>query len=254
MQLSKFDKKIINLKTNLTPNEKVIVEYIHSHPSDINQMTISQLAKKLHYSSSFISKTVKKIGYVDLSELRYELKNELLRQENYTETNAIDQQKIDIDKTNNLLLQTNFQQINKLIQNATAIYVYGTGHSQANYMRELSRNLMQLVNVPVIFLSGLSEFESVQTTIKSTDCICIASISGESSTVLNVVKYLVLNKVPIVSFTVFSDNTLASLATYSMFYYSTPIQNPVGNRNVVSYLSLGFCIDFIIREYINYLE
>lgn len=249
-----FDQKVIKLNTKLTDNEKSIVEYIHSHSDDINEMTISELANKVHYSSSFISKVVRKIGYSNFAELRFELKKDLDGKTRPNDLNIIDQQKIDISKTDSLLLQTKFTPINKLLEKSTAVYVYGTGHSQANYMRELSRNLMLLVKVPVIFLSGLSEFEAVQPAIKPTDIIWIASISGESTSVIDGVKYLILNKVPIVSLTVFSDNTLASLATYNLYYYSTPIPNPSGRKDIVSYLSLGYCIDYIIREYIDYLN
>ncbi|APX71556.1 MurR/RpiR family transcriptional regulator [Companilactobacillus allii] len=254
MTSAKFDQRIINLTKDLTTNEKSVIDYIHTHTADINKMTISQLAQNVHYSNSFISKVVKKIGYADFAEMRYELKEENEKNDISKEFDVISQQRIDIAKTNSLLLQTKFDSINKLLDEATAVYVYGTGHSQANYIRELSRNLMLLVKVPVILLSGLSEFESVQPSIKKTDCVLIASISGESPTVIKGVKYLVLNKVPIISLTEFSDNTLASLSTYNLFYYSTPIPNPTGRKDVVSFLSLGYCIDFVIREYIDYLN
>ncbi|GEO46270.1 MurR/RpiR family transcriptional regulator [Companilactobacillus kimchii] len=254
MAVNNFDQRIVNLTHPLTENEKNVIEYIHQHQSEINGLTISELAKKIHYSSSFISKLVKKIGYTDFAELRYDLKSSIEEKADSPQYRVINQQKIDISKTNSMLIQTSFDSINHLLKNSTAIYVYGTGHSQANYMRELSRNLMLLVNVPVIFLSGRSEFESVQPVIKSTDCIWIASISGESRNVIEGTKLLCLNQVPIISMTPFSDNTLASLATYNLFYYSTPIPNPIRNRDVVSYLSLGYCIDYVIREYIDFLQ
>lgn len=254
MSSTNFDQRIISLTHPLTENEMNVAEYIHEHQSEINNLTISQLAQKVHYSSSFISKLVKKIGYTNFAELRYDLKSNIEKETNSPQYKVIDQQKTNIAKTNSMLLQTNFDSINHLLKNSTAIYVYGTGHSQANYMRELSRNLMSLVNVPVIFLSGRSEFESVQPVIKSTDCIWIASISGESKNVIQGVKLLCLNRVPVISLTPFSDNTLASLATYNLFYYSTPISNPVRDREIISYLSLGYCIDYVIREYINFYE
>ena len=254
MEINSFDQRIVNLNHPLTENEKNVIEYIHQHQSEINSLTISELAQKIHYSSSFISKLIKKIGYTNFAELRYELKSNIEKENMSIQYKVIDQQRNDISKTNSMLMQTSFDSINHLLKNSTAIYVYGTGHSQANYMRELSRNLMLLVNVPVIFLSGQSEFESVQPVIKSTDCIWIASISGKSKNVIEGVKMLCLNQVLIISMTPFSDNTLASLATYNLFYYSTPIPNPIRNRDVVSYLSLGYCIDYVIREYIDFLQ
>ncbi|MFC2820498.1 MAG: MurR/RpiR family transcriptional regulator, partial [Veillonella sp.] len=215
----------------------------------INRKTISELAKETHFSSSFISKLVKKIGYDSFAAMRLDLKNDLVKKIESNEYGVLKNQNIDIAKTNSLLLQMNFKPINKLFDTATAIYVYGTGHSQNNYMRELSRNLMALVNVPVIFLSGQSEFQSVIYTAKSTSCFIIASTTGKTPVLIDAVKILNLSQVPIISFTSFSDNELSDLATYNLFYYLTPIKNPTNHRNIRSYLPLGYVVDFVISLY-----
>jgi len=120
---SKFDQRVVEFDKHLTANEKSVIEYIHQHANDINAMTISQLAKEVHYSSSFISKVVKKIGYADFAEMRYELKDEVDKENSSKEVDVIEQQRIDIAKTNSLLLQTRFESINKLLESATALYV-----------------------------------------------------------------------------------------------------------------------------------
>lgn len=243
MAINDFDQRIINTKEKLTPNELNVLKYIHQNANQLDQNTIPDLAKKTHFSSSFISKLVKKIGYSSFAEMRLDLKNELIRKSNSNEYDILNNQNEDISKTNSLLLQTNFQPINDLFDSATAIYVYGTGHSQNNYMRELSRNLMALVNVPVIFLSGQSEFESVIYTAKSSSCFIIASTTGETHILIDDVKILNLSQVPIISFTKFSDNKLSNLSTYNLFYYLTPIPNPIMKRDIRSYLPLGYVID-----------
>lgn len=254
MAINDFDQKVIHATKKLTPNELAVLQYIHQNAEKLNEKTISDLAKDTHFSSSFISKVVKKIGYESFAEMRFDLKNNLAEKTQSNEYNALKNQNIDITKTNSLLLQMNFKPINKLFDSASAIYVYGTGHSQNNYMRELSRNLMALVSIPVIFLSGQSEFQSVIYTAQPTSCFIIASTTGETPALIDAVKILNLAQVPIISFTKFSDNQLSNLATYNLFYYQTSIKNPVRKREIRSYLPLGYVIDFTIREYVEHLR
>lgn len=168
--------------------------------------------------------------------------------------NLLGAQDSDITKTKNLLLQTNFLPIDEHIAGAKAIYCYGTGHNLLNYMRDFSRNLMNLVRVPVVFLGGISEFEAVLYNLTSDDCVFVASISGRDQQLIEDVKVLQLNEVPIIAFSEFSDNPLASLATANIYYYLTPIPNPVSHHDIVSLLPLGFCIDYLMREYIRYAQ
>lgn len=254
MAINDFDQKIIKTKDKLTANEFSVLQYIHKNANQINHKTISDLAKETHFSSSFISKVVKKIGYDSFAAMRLDLKNELMQKSKVGEYGVLENQNIDISKTNSLLLQMNFDPINQLFDSASVIYVYGTGHSQNNYMRELSRNLMALVKVPVVFLSGQSEFQSVIYTAKSSSCFIIASTTGETPSLIDTVKILNLSQIPIISFTKFSDNSLSNLATYNLFYYQTPIKNPTIHRDIRSYLPLGYVVDFVIREYIKHLE
>lgn len=254
MNTSSFDQKIINHNLQLTNNEMEVVKYIHKNPDEVCNDTISNLAKNTHYSASFISKVVKKVGYTSFAELKYDLKNDLYQKSKEQATSLLDIQNHDIEKTKKLLLQMDFSRINELFDTSDAIYVYGTGHSQMNYMRELSRNLMALVKVPVIFLSGLSEFESVLYTVQNTSCFIIASTTGETPILIDSVKILNLSEVPIISITKFSDNTLSNLSTLNLFYYSTLIKNPNGTKDIKSFLPLAYTVDYVIREYIDHLN
>ena len=249
-----FDERVVNATHAFTDNEKQVLAYIHQHPQRFAKLNLSDLATETHFSDSFISKLVKKIGYSSYAEMRYELKRELTKPSSSGPNDAFESQQVDINKTNSLLLQTDFAPINRLIANSHAIYVYGTGHSQMNYMRELSRNLMDLVKVPVIFLSGQSEFEASLSAVHPEDCFLIASNSGESQSLIQGVKLLVLSEVPVISFTIFADNTLSQLATYSLYYFATQIQNPTGRKPIISFLPFGYCIDYVIREYVSFLQ
>src|SRR5699024_8542211 len=67
----------------------------------------------------------------------------------------------DLQETNRLLNQVNFSDIFETLNSAENIYCYGTGHTQQSYMRELSRNFMNISKKWVIYLTGQSELESI---------------------------------------------------------------------------------------------
>lgn len=106
----------------------------------------------------------------------------------------------------------------------------------------------------VIHLSGKSELESILSLVTNKDCFFISSHSGESKDLVDILNKLRLKGVMIVSITSFSNSTLVRLADYNLFYFSTPLFNPVKNNEVSSFLPLNLCIDTLIRNYLVYLQ
>lgn len=247
MTVEAFDQRVANQPVVFTQNQQDVLRYIHAHAAQIATMPIAELAAAVHYSNSFVSKLVRKIGYASYAELRFELQGA-------DGTDSVADASVpmaldDLAKTQQMLEQTRFLPICALLDSARAIYLFGTGHSQANAMRELARLLMPLVRVPVIFLTGESEFLAVLPTVTAADCMWLASTSGETPAVLQAMRQLRLKVVPVVSLTIFSDNSLAQLATHRLYYYSTPIANPRGGRALQSLLPLNYCIDYVVRAY-----
>lgn len=243
-----FESMLLSKNLTFTSNEQQLVNYIYNNQSSVSSTTITQLADQVHYSPSFISKLIKKMGFTSFAEFKLELKGTIVRS---PATDVMESKKIDVEMTEKLLAQTDFSTLNKLIHDAKIIYCYGTGHSQQNYMREFSRNLMIIASKPIVFLSGQNEFETVINFIDDQDIIMIASHSGETDYLVKTVKLLQIKNVPVVSFTKFSKNTLANLSTFSVYYYLTPIKNMLSSNRIVSYLPLDFCMDYIVRSYID---
>lgn len=61
----------------LTPTENQIAEYIRSHPGDVVNMTLDELAESIYVSKSTIIRFCKKIGFHGHKELCVELAREL---------------------------------------------------------------------------------------------------------------------------------------------------------------------------------
>ncbi|MEE6717126.1 MurR/RpiR family transcriptional regulator [Schleiferilactobacillus harbinensis] len=249
-----FDQKIVNSKISFTANERALLKYIINNKALVAHSTISDLASERHFSPSFISKLVHKLGYVGFADFKMHLLRETEYPHHWKQFNGFEAQKLDLEKTGSLLQQTDFKPINQILREAHAIYCYGTGHSLLNALRELSRSLMYLVSIPVIYLAGKSEFDAVLKQITANDCLIVASNSGENLDLLKSVKLLRLRNVPILSFSIFSDNTLAKLSDFSVYYYATPIPNPTGGEAIVSLLPLYYCIDYFVRNYADFIS
>ncbi|MHC5249380.1 MurR/RpiR family transcriptional regulator [Enterococcus sp. LJL120] len=249
-----FESKIIDKTSILNFNENTVVTWLYENRKLIETLTIDEIASAVHMSKSYISKVIKKLGYSSFAEFRVQLKIEADAQISEKNADVLELQTKDLAETKRLLRQINFTAIFDDFEQLEFIYCFGTGHTNQNYIRELSRNLMGIGNKRVIYLSGMSELESVIPLITKRDCFFIASHSGESVDLIKVIKLLKLREAKIISITSFSNNKLVRLANYNLFYYSTPIANPLKGTQIHSYLPLNLCIDTLMRNYLLYLK
>lgn len=248
-----LEQRIIDCQANLNFNEQQASKWLYQNKQRLNDYAMADIAEQIHMSKSFVSKLMKKLGYSSFAEFKVELKNE--QGANKQESLAlIDIQKKDLSETERLLRQTNFEKIFELIEATEIIYCYGTGHTQQNYMRELSRNLMCIGSKRVIYLSGKSELESILSTATAQDCLIVSSNSGEGTSLMKVVDELCLRGVSIISITSFASSRLVRVSDYNLFYVSTPLVNPLNHNPIFSFLPLNLCIDTLIRKYLTDLS
>lgn len=249
-----FEKRIIAVQDHLNFNEKQALDWIYQHKEQLLGKTITNIASDVHMSKSFVSKLIKKVGYSSFAEFKVKLEEEMVPPVSQKTSHLIDVQQGDLSETKRLLRQTNFKGIFQMLDDSEFIYCYGTGHTQQNYMRELSRNLMSIGSKRVIYLSGKSELESIVSTATSNNCLIISSNSGETNSTIEIVEKLVLRRVSILSITAFSSSRLVRLSDYNLFYLSTPIVNPLNKNSLFSFLPLNLCIDTLIRKYLEHLS
>ncbi|BDR57751.1 MurR/RpiR family transcriptional regulator [Xylocopilactobacillus apicola] len=249
-----FEQRIIATKNKLNYNEKQVVEYMYKNKALLTGLKIQDLAINVHLSKSFISKLIKKLGYSSFAEFKVKIKAESTQYNKLPNSDLIEAQKKDLQETERLLQQVNFSAIFKVLDYADFIYCYGTGHSNQNCIKELSRNLMSIGNKRVVYLSGKSELESIIPLITDRNCLIVSSHSGESQELIDILEMFKLKQSRIISITAFSNNTLVRLADYNLFYFSTLIKNPIHNNKIYSFLPLNLCIDTLIRKYLEHLN
>lgn len=250
----KLESNYITFQQALSNTEKKVVQFMIKNKDFTRKATISQLSQEVHTSKSFISKLVQKIGYTSFAELKLTLSNETNNHSFQKEyNNFIELQQQDLLKTKKMIEQTNFNPIFELLDQTSIIYCYGTGHSIQNCMRELSRHLMSMCEKQVIYIVGQNELETMVDLITPNDCFIVASFSGETTNLIKQIEQLSLKQIPMINFSPFIDTRLSRLATYNLFYFSTPITNPIRNNQMVSFLPLYLCIDTLTKLYLEHL-
>ncbi|MFL2079487.1 MurR/RpiR family transcriptional regulator [Marinilactibacillus psychrotolerans] len=236
--------------SELNENDLHIVQYMMQHKESIKQMTITMLAKETLTSKSSVLRLTKKLGFSGFSEFKYALKNnDDTRSLPATSFSSL--QETDLSGTAKLFSQ---QQIHPIIEHfhaARNIYCYGTGWGQRTVLKNFNRGMIDLKKFPLL-LESLSEFEViVQRAVQPDDLVIIVSLSGDIKQTEQVTRLLKMKNIPILSITNLSNNVLASMATYNLYFQSTPV-NYMG-EDMYSLLPIFQLMDSLRREYVDYL-
>lgn len=122
-----------------TSSEADLANYIIKNPDEISQLTISQIAKKIHISPATITRFCQKISFSGFNEFKHELKRYIDLRNKPTRNTDIKE----IDYFSNLyqnhleIIETTFRKMNvldiqeavSLINSAHKVHVYGIGNS-----------------------------------------------------------------------------------------------------------------------------
>lgn len=244
---------LVNKQYNeLNENDRHIAQYIIQNKDLCKTLTITELATQTLTSKSSILRLTKKLGFSGFSEFKYYLKNEDIGEKD-TLSSFLDMQAQDLKQTAKLFKQSQTAPIFKAIHDSKRIFCYGTGWGQRDAIRSFQRSLIPLQKFPT-FIESLEEFgDVVEDTLTKEDLMIIVSLSGDIKRAKETAQTLTLKGVPILSITSISNNALASLATYNLYFQSTPDSFPKKEMHGVI-LPLFQTMDSIVRGYVDYLK
>jgi DNA-binding MurR/RpiR family transcriptional regulator len=199
---------------HLSETENEIYRCILSDKKRILNMTIRDIAKELHVSSSTIVRTASKLGFNGFAELKYALKTEAETQKMIKDT-LYSKDKISTllpempEDSNSAMLQAvNF------IVNAPMVVFFGIGRSgilseyAARYFGELGKCTFYIKD----------PFVQIPDKFGKDFLIFVLSVSGETTEVIDRVKRLKQNQSTIVLITADRTSTLAKLADVTVSY------------------------------------
>lgn len=246
---------IINKKyDSLNENEQSIVSYILQNKNEIQNISITELAKICHTSRSTILRLAQKLGFSGFVEFKYSIKNSI--DMNVTVSNEqedlIDKLMNDIQVTNKLYSQTNLENIMKSLFESKRIYSYGTGWVQLNALNDFHRNIM-LSGKTSMILQSKTELELLMTDFNQDDLLIIISKSGDNQSLSDIIRKLAINNVPVLSITEFKKNELATKTDYNLYFQCSEFfDKHRNNPTKKTFVTLHLLLDMLYRDYIDY--
>ena len=243
--------KLINEKFSLlNDNDLHIIGIINQQAEEVQTMKIQTLASLCHTSISSIHRVCKKLGFDGYTELKTYIKmNDPHKEETH---DLIQIMEHDIDQTYKHLDQLNFQRLNELIDNASYIYIYGTGSAQQFVAHDLQRQLMALFKRTVV-LRNVREVENILELTTEEDLFIFISLSGETKNIIDTIKLMNSRNMKSISITTLSDNTLAQHANFNIYVNSTSCILYNGLENS-SFLPFYIAVEMIVKRYSMFKE
>jgi len=240
----------------LTNTEEEIANYIIEHPEEISQLSISQVASKLHISPATVTRFCQKISFSGFNEFRHELKRYVdLRNK---PTTATDIKQIDyfanlyqshlniIDKTFQKVTYYDIQQAVALLTKARKVHVYGIGNSGIAAQEFKSKFFRIGLNVETV----TDPHQAVMDAALSTeDSVVIGiSVSGKTKEVINAVNIAKKQGASVLVFTGERDSELAGMADITLMVMNKSIMHM--GQNISPSLPLLLLFDLVYTELI----
>ncbi|WP_027109096.1 MurR/RpiR family transcriptional regulator [Lacticigenium naphthae] len=237
--------------SQLNENEKAIIEYIINHKKECKELTIIEIAKVTLTSKSSILRLAKKLGFSGYSEFKYSLqKDNSINSEEVSTNNFMSMQQGDVDATRKLFEQINSKVVLKELDEAERIFCYGTGWGQRDVLSDFRRSLIPLNRYPIL-LSAKKELEMAsRQEMSENDLLIVVSLSGDIAEIRDEIRLLKMKNVSILSITNISNNSLASMGTYNLYFQSTP--KKYKGEAVYSFVPLHLTMDNLFRSYVDY--
>lgn len=237
-----------------TSSEGDLAKYIIQNPDEVSQLSISQIAKKIHISPATITRFCQKISFSGFNEFKHELKRYIdLRNKPVTNSDIkeIDyfaklyQNHLDIIETTfRKMTYFDIQQVVSLLNDAKKVHVYGIGNSGIA-AQEFKWKFFRIgVNVESITDPHQAVMDASLSTERS--LVIGISVSGKTKEILDAIKVAKSQGATIVGITGEKDSELALLSDLTLLVMSK--NNMHMGQNISPTLPLFLLFDLIYTE------
>ncbi|MDR4950450.1 MurR/RpiR family transcriptional regulator [Neobacillus cucumis] len=248
-----------------TSSEAELAKYIIKNPDEISQLSISQIAKKIHISPATITRFCQKISFSGFNEFKHELKRYIDLKDKPSKASGIKE----IDYFSNLyqnhleIIETTFRKMNYfdiqqavfLLNNAQKVHVYGIGNSGIA-AQEFKWKFFRIgIHVESITDPHQAVMDAALSTDKS--LVIGISVSGKTKEVIHAIKIAKKQGAAILVITSDKTSELTQLADLPLLVMSK--NNMHMGQNISSTLPLFLLFDLIYTElvakdYMNRLQ
>ncbi|MEY8191999.1 MurR/RpiR family transcriptional regulator [Peribacillus simplex] len=237
-----------------TKTEEDLANYILQRPEEVSQLTISQIAKKLHISPATITRFCQKLAFSGFNEFKHELKRFVdlrntpknmknIKQVDYFAKLYQDHLGI-IDNTFHITTYDDIQKAVSYLTQANKIHVYGIGSSGIAAQEFKSKFFRIGLTVEAITDPHQSMMDAA---LSNEDSVVIGiSISGTTKEVISAVKIAKKQGSRILIFTGDKKSELSQLGDISLLVTSKNSMHM--GQNISPLLPLLLLFDLIYTE------
>ncbi|WP_419954391.1 MurR/RpiR family transcriptional regulator [Neobacillus niacini] len=248
-----------------TSSEAELAEYIVKNPDEISQLSISQIAKKIHISPATITRFCQKISFSGFNEFKHELKRYIdLRNKPAA---ASDIKEIDyfsklyqnhleiIETTFRKMTYFDIQQAVSLLNSAQKVHVYGIGNSGIA-AQEFKWKFFRIgIQVECITDPHQAAMDAALSTDNS--LVIGISVSGRTKEVIDAVKIAKKQGASILAITSDKKSELSKLADFTLGVMSKSNMHMGQNISPTLPLFLLFDLiytDLVAKDYMNRIQ
>ena len=245
---------------NLSTNELAVLRYVYDHTSEVSNMSIQELAKKISYSTSTILRFCKKLGFSGFSEFKYALRSEIQTSDvpkislpnKRSSKMIINSLCSDIEATSHLLMEGRLDAAIRYLNSDIPIYLWSPGG--------LTSVLIDYLEM-LLFASGRQNVHKIETpktanhvisNLGPDNILFVISSTGAYAPTVKLVKLANMNHIPVISITPYTNNTIANLSSVNFCFFANQREN--NGAEYTSRLPIFYTISMIIKCYLKSKE
>ncbi|MDO9628871.1 MAG: MurR/RpiR family transcriptional regulator, partial [Acholeplasmataceae bacterium] len=250
---------------DLSPSERHVVDYIFDNLQEVSNIGIVELSQKTFTSTSTIKRLCAKLGidsYIDFRlqisiDLKAYLKESIIKEANIPvkKHDSIEEiiKKVSYFNAKSIIDskdindKEDFTNVVKLMTKAKRMDFFGVGPSNL-VAKDAALKCLRLGIDSSAYENKLEMFIKAKSSSEESIAFLI-SYTGETGDIIEVAQELALRKVPTVSLTGLSDNTLIKHCTYNLFVDASEPADRLGA--MYSRTSTLNVVDILFTAFIN---
>lgn len=213
-----FEDRINTNYHTLNDTDKYIIKRIIITKPQWDDLTQQKLADLCNASTASIHRMLKRLKFSGFSEFKFYMIQSISNEHVISNEGNYKDYILDvIEKTLELNSSEIFQEVFESLHKAKTIYGFGTGTEQNQALSNLSNNLMYY-DRPVILLDTMTDINLMALRMEIDDVVIIASLSGNTPQIDEVIKLLKLKGITVISLTNNTKNAIAAAADINLYY------------------------------------
>ena len=246
-----LEKRINENYDRLTANDREVLNLILRDKDRTTQMNSPELAAHCHVSRTTLVRLFKKLGISTFAEFR------LLLQEKSGggPASRLDMQEIlsGYHRMVDDLKAYDYDAVCQVIHEADTIYLFGTGNEQKAIGEEFKR-IFLMFGKCCIDLFDYGEVEYASRNFKAKDLFIAVSLSGESQSGIDVLRFVQCRDIRTLSITRWTNNTMARMCRYNLYAGTKMIGGGEGVKQGAGYEMVAAFYILLDILSVNYLE